>query len=286
MSNLSKPVDFKVSVVIPSLSGEVEALLASLREQTWPPDEVEVVVGVRPNGRARNVGVSRSTGDIIIFIDDDALPGNERLIEQLATPLIQDATIHITGASKLIPPDSSWFQRWVAREIPRIEHPIVTKPLESNPDPPHYYCEITTTCCAIRRGDFSRAGGFNETLIRGVDTEFFVRIRRQDYRFILVPNSWTWHPAPATLGALWHKHFLYGLGHAQEVISDPTRAKGLQSRPFLYFVFRTLILIPNIFIPFSYAQTEWQISFKPLKAVTSYAGVLGFTWQLWREKRL
>ncbi|NJN66629.1 MAG: glycosyltransferase family 2 protein [Chloroflexaceae bacterium] len=40
-----------------------------------PPDEVEVVVNVRPNGLARNQGVARSAGDILVFFDDDALLG-------------------------------------------------------------------------------------------------------------------------------------------------------------------------------------------------------------------
>lgn len=274
-----------VSAIIPSREGQVDALRRALARQTRPPDEIVVVVGVSPNGLARNEGVARSHGDILLFIDDDALPGNEELVARVVAPLLASGERLITGAAKLIPPNSSRFQRRVAREVPRIEHPVVDRLLESNPDPPQFSTALTTTCAAIRRTDFEALGGFNPTLRRGVDTEFFVRARRAGFRFLLAPHAWTWHPAPASLGALWRKHFLYGVGHAQELAADPERARGLQGRPLLYLLFRTAILLPNVFVPFSYADPRWRLGFRPLKALTSYAAALGFVWQSWRQGR-
>src|SRR5918911_2052343 len=122
----------QVAVVIPSLTGQVERLLASVRRQTLQPAEIEVVRGVRPNGRARNLGVARTTAPLLVFVDDDAVLGDEHVIEHLVAPLLADPTIGVTGASKLLPPDAPRFQRWVAREIPRIVHPVVARPLETN----------------------------------------------------------------------------------------------------------------------------------------------------------
>ncbi len=291
------PAIARVALIIPSLGGNAEVLLASARRQTWVADEIEVVRGVSPNGRARNQGVARTSAPLLVFVDDDAVLGDEHVIANLVAPLLADPTIGVTGASKLLPPDAPAFQRWVAREVPRIEHPVVAQPLESNPDPPSFYCEITTTCCAMRREVFEQAGGFNDHLIRGVDTEFFVRVRRMlaeargvlqpsgtagHYRFVLVPNTWAYHPAPATLRALLRKHFLYGMGHAQEVRRDPSRARGRNLKTPLhaaaFVLFRTAILLPNVFLPFSFAAPSWRPGFKPLKALTSYAGALGYVW--------
>lgn len=275
-----------VAVIIPSLAGRVEHLLSDLPHQTLPPDEVEVVVNVRPNGLARNQGVARTTADILVFLDDDALLGNHRLIANLVAPLLRDPEVGVTGASKILPPDAPAWQQWVAREVPRIEHPVVLRPLETNPDPPSYYCEITTTGCAMRRAVFEQTGGFSNTLVRGVDTEFFVRVRRSGYRLLLVPHTWVYHPAPATLGALLRKHFLYGVGHAQEVRRDPTRARGrffhTPAHAAAYLLFRTVALIPNIFLPYSFAAPSWRPGFKPLKALTSYVGSLGYLWGWYR----
>jgi len=304
-----------VALIIPSLHGDVEPLLASVRRQTIAPAEIAVVRGVRPNGRARNQGVARTTAPLLLFVDDDAVLGDERAIEHLIGPLLADPSIGVTGASKLLPPDAPAFQRWVAREVPRIVHPIVDQPLETNPDPPSFYCEITTTCCAMRRAVFDAAGGFDESLVRGVDTEFFVRVRRMSvassplsvapghgprttdhgpptrtmqYRFILVPHTWAYHPAPANLAALLRKHFLYGVGHAQEVRRDRSRARGRALRTPLhaaaFVLFRTAILIPNIFLPYSFAAPSWRPGFKPLKALTSYVGALGYVYGWYADK--
>ncbi len=287
----------QIALIIPSLDGGVEPLLESVRAQTLQPAEVAVVRGVRPNGRARNQGVAQTGAPILVFVDDDAVLGDRHALVNLVAPLLDDPTIGVTGASKLLPPDAPAFQRWVAREVPRIEHPVVAQPLESNPDPPSFYCELTTTCCAMRRAVFEQAGGFDNQLIRGVDTEFFVRVRRQQastpagavhYRFVLVPNTWTYHPAPATLRALLRKQFLYGAGHAQEVRRDPARARGRALTTPLhaawFLLFRTAVLLPNVFLPYSFAAPSWRPGFKPLKALASYASALGYLWGWYRAE--
>ena len=277
----------RVAVVIPALDGRVEALRESIARQTLQPDEIQVAVNIRPNGRARNVGVSRTTADVLVFVDDDAVLGGDDTLANLIRPLLADPTIGVTGAAKLLPPDADRFQRWVAREVPRIEHGVVQAPLETNPPlDRHGYIEITTTCCAMRRAVFEAAGGFSNELVRGVDTEFFYRVCRLGYRFILVPRTWVYHPAPRTLRALLRKHFLYGVGHAQEVQRDPARAAGRHLRTPLhalaYLVLRTLILVPNVFLPYSFAAPSWRPGFKPLKALTSYVGAWGYVYGWYR----
>ncbi len=269
-----------IALIIPSLTGVGEALRTCIARQTLPPQTVEVVAGVTPNGRARNLGVAHTTADLLLFMDDDALPGNTHLVAHLVAPLLADPTVGVTGAARILPPDASAWQRYVAREVPRIVHPVVATTQETNPDPPSFYCDITTTCCAMRRAVFTQVGGFNETLIRGVDTEFFVRVRRRGYRLLLVGQTWVYHPAPNNLRALLHKHFLYGMGHAQEVCADPTRARGRWLYTPLhaagYVLLRTLLLLPNIFLPYSFAAPTWRPGCKPLKALTSYAAALGY----------
>jgi cellulose synthase/poly-beta-1,6-N-acetylglucosamine synthase-like glycosyltransferase len=269
----------RISVVIPTLTGIESRLLDALKDQTWVPDEIEVVRGVQPNGRARNIGISRTSGDILVLIDDDALPAQNQMIEQLASPLLSDMRIGATGASRLIPPNSGRFQRWTANQVSRIENPVVHVPRETVPDQTQYfYTDITTTCCALRRTVFCKIGEFDEELIQGVDTEFFIRMSRAGYRLRLVPDVWVYHPAPANLRALLRKHFWYGFGHAQQVAREAARARGPEGWPLLYALFRSIVLLPHIFMPYSYAEPIWRPGFKPLKALASYASALGYTW--------
>lgn len=272
----------EVSLVIPSLSGDVGDLLASVERQTLQPRDVEVIRGVEPSGLARNLGAAHTTGPILVFADDDATLGGDSTLANLVAPLA-DPTIGVVGTAKLVPPDSSWFQRWVARQVPRVEHRMVTSLTDSNPPADRFgYTDVTTTCCAIRRDVFETCGGFDETLIRGVDSEFFYRVRRAGYRLAIAPHTWVHHPAPGTLTGLLGKHFWYGAGYAMEVQRHPELAAGRYlSSPVhaaAYLVLRSALVVPHTLVPYSLADRSWRLSFKPLRALSSYAAGLGYVY--------
>jgi GT2 family glycosyltransferase len=273
-------------VIIPSLKGEVSALLQALQEQTWKPDEVEVIRGVRPNGRARNRGVATTQGDILVFIDDDALPGCTDLIECLVQPLLEDDTVGLTGAARVLPPQSPWFQRRVAREIPRTVNDVPTAPLETNPPQVGYgHSQITTTCCAIRREVYEQAGAFSDTLTSGVDTDFFYRVRRLGYRFLMVPGVYVEHPAPGSLAALLRKFHWYGMGYGQETQRRPEQRMGPRLptafHRLAFLTLATLWVLPNMIFLYSFGYPRLELGFRPLKALSTYAVAWGYVkaWQ-------
>src|ERR1051325_11864129 len=87
-SSLRSSTTTPIALIIPSLDGDVEPLLASVRRQTLQPSEIEVVRGVRPNGRARNPGAARTTAPLLVFVDDDAVLGDEHVVAKLVAPLL------------------------------------------------------------------------------------------------------------------------------------------------------------------------------------------------------
>jgi cellulose synthase/poly-beta-1,6-N-acetylglucosamine synthase-like glycosyltransferase len=283
----SSGVQPSVALVVPSLTGRVDALLTSVARQTLPPAEVEVVVGTSPSGRARNLGVAKTSAPVLVFADDDAVLGTDDTLAKLVAPLA-DPGVGVVGTGKLIPPESRWFQRLVARQVPRIEHPVVDRLTDSNPPlDRHGYTDVTTTCCAIRREVFQLLGGFDEDLVRGVDSEFWYRLRAAGYRLVLASHAWVYHPAPATLAQLLKKHFLYGIGYAQGVRRHPQLAGG---RYFVtpvhaaaYALARTALLAPHALLPYSAADTSWRPGFKPLRALSSYAAGLGYIYGWYRH---
>ena len=280
----------RVSVIVPSLCADTTRLERLIRQQKGLRLELVVVRGVRPNGRARNVGVERATGNILLFFDDDACPPDETMFQRMLRPLLRDDFPGIVGCSKLIPRSSPAFQKQVAREIPRIEHAVAARDAETNPSLNSYgFSEITTTCCAMRRSDFERVGGFSEELIRGVDTEFFYRVHKAGLRFLLVANTWVYHPAPGDLRSLLRKYFQMGIGHFQEAHQAPDRGIGIRFRGLghviAYLLFRTAYLLPNIFVPYSFAYRRWELACKPLKALASYVNGLGYCYGWWLSRR-
>ncbi|MGW8251236.1 MAG: glycosyltransferase, partial [Anaerolineales bacterium] len=213
-----------------------DRLQNSLQRQSCAPDIIQVVRGVRPNGLARNIGVRAALNQVqlksdqemyFVFIDDDAMPGDERLIECLIQPFFEDARVGVTGAARVLPNHASSFQRRVAAEIPRTVNQIPDTPLETNPPLTGYgHSLITTTCCAMPKTVFEQAGGFSEKLTSGVDSDFFYRVRKLGYRFIMIPDNYVEHPAPASLPDLVRKFYWYGIGYGQETQQRPEQKMG------------------------------------------------------------
>ena len=123
MSSTPKP---KVSIVIPSWTGEVSRPMRSIEQQTFRDYEVEVAQRISPLARARNLGAQRARGEILLFIDDDITLGHGHILQQTVDLLESDAQTAIVGVSLQVPLEASRFQRAVARQVPRYVEPIVS----------------------------------------------------------------------------------------------------------------------------------------------------------------
>ena len=269
--------------MIPSLSGDVSGAAASLERQTMTDWELIVVTGERPAARARNIGVTRARGELILFLDDDARLGHPRVLEQLVETA-SDSRIGVVGTSKILPADASAFQRRVAAEVPRWVFPVVTEQLVSNPPIDAYgFTAATTTGCLIPRHVLEEVGGFDERLPTGEDTELFYRIRRAGYEFVIAARSWTDHSPPATLRVLLTKSFRYGVGAALESKLAPDRNMALVpfDRPLglATLIVAPLLFLPSIFVaPYFEPNRRLRFGFRPLKAMASIATFYGMAW--------
>src|SRR5207247_2068604 len=92
MSSTTKP---KVSIIIPSWTGEVSRLMRSIEQQTFRDYEVDVVQRISPLARARNLGAQRARADILLFVDDDITLGHEHVLQKMVDLLDSDAQIAI-----------------------------------------------------------------------------------------------------------------------------------------------------------------------------------------------
>lgn len=198
----------EVSIIIPSVDGvrggNVARLMDQLQQQTCKALEIILVKNVHPNGKARNVGARKAKGQILICIDDDVTLGHSKIIANLAEILKLDDRIGLVGISKLIPENSNWFQRRCSREIPRSTSPIYEQLTEGD--------LVDHMCLAIRKDLFFEIGMENENLIRGTDPDLRNRVRKAGYRIAIAPNSWGYHPMPATLAKLLKIFFRNGMG--------------------------------------------------------------------------
>lgn len=199
-----------VSVIIPSLDGvrggNVERLRRQIASQTCQDTEFVVVKGVRPNGRARNVGVSQTKGDFVLFIDDDVQLGCDDLIEKMLNAFEADQRIALVGVSQRIPEDASAFAKACGEQLERFEAPILEQ-IEDTDFASH-------TCMMMRRVTYLEIGGESDILPRGTDPDLRHRLRDAGYRVVLAPGAWAYHPPPENWRQLWRTYFRNGAGSA------------------------------------------------------------------------
>ena len=167
----------------------LERALEALRHQAYPRFEVVVVNGpstddtdallkrngrdikaaVCPEanlGRSRNIGVDIAAGEIIAFVDDDAVPPSgwlERLVCAYRDPLVMAAggyVIHQNGFT--------WGITTCSRsgDVVHNADPPASRYLGKGADP---FLFLPGCNMSFRRTAIIRAGGFNEDLAYGFD---------------------------------------------------------------------------------------------------------------------
>jgi len=239
-----------VSVMIPSLDGSrdgnVDKLKSDLDKQTFKNFDLKVIKGVRPNGRARNVGSKQAKGEIFVFIDDDIRLGHDKVLENLIEPLISDERVVITGASVQLPQDATYSQK----EYEKIRS--FTTPVTDKLD---YDCKISHACLAVKRSTYKEMGGEREDLITGTDIDLNIRIKAKGFKAGVVPNTWVYHLMPKTLSKLSREAFNcgFGLAYAVKVVPEVFGLPKIkfidyqiktQVGAFLYRILTTLVRLP------------------------------------------
>lgn len=265
----------KIVIVVPSLTGETK-LKDILVKQSLKDFNLKIIKGVRPNGKARNVGWKGTKADFVVFIDDDAVLGSRNLLKNLISPLEKNKA-DIVGASRRLPSDANRFAKWASNQIPLIETPVVEKLTISNPalqrsglaDKSNWSL-VSTTCCAMKREVLTKTGGFNEDIQWGVDTEFFYRARKMGFNISLAPKSWVYHPYASNLKELWKKYFKSGIGTAQETRLNPDRNLQVALNSPLNFVVFIFVRLSAIMV--------YVLVLKPLRAFSILATSVGFVY--------
>jgi len=256
-----------VSVVIATYNREalIAALLEELGKQTFPNDRFEVVVvddgskidplpklfslslpyrlqAVRQtNGgaaAARDHGISRARGNVVIVIDDDMRVPADFIARHYA--------YHQTGAHAVVlgrmQPDDNLksmpiFERFHARMLEKM-----VQSFKQGRQPRGI--DLFTGNVSFRRDDYVRVGGFDRTLGHSEDAELGIRLEKLGAAFVFGDDAYTIHGSDHLKLEKWLKRGpLYGMydrriaqKHPDYPEANPWRFMDLvspASRPFL-----------------------------------------------------
>jgi glycosyltransferase involved in cell wall biosynthesis len=297
----------RISVVIIAKDAQesIRYTLDSLRGQSRKPDEILVVVAsmddktvltaneygvsieLDPNdtrGSARAVGVRKTTGDIVAFIDAECIAHPEwlKVLETVYLDkkevLVQGGPIHRTLNLKNAP---------MTKSLPPC-YPLI------------YVNFVPTANLSFRRSVVDIAGNFNERLHEGEDLEFCIRVSEHKIPIVLNPAAIVLH-LDKTTGSLVKRYANYGRSRAKVFFIHkrsvlPAALMGIFKVLLIpiailalifsrYDVFLIAVALPLAHQIYKFWKATWQINDQTISAfmldiLLSYTLYIFFMWRL------
>ena len=131
--------------------------------------------------RGCNQGAKLATGDVLVFLNNDATP-REGWLEALLAPFDAD-DVGMTGAT-LRYPNGAIQSAGIDIDLNRPPGQEARNILTENP--PGDVDGVTAACCAVRRFVFHRVGGFDEGYWNGYeDVDLCLKVAEDGWRIVL-----------------------------------------------------------------------------------------------------
>ena len=175
------------------------------------------------HGGTRNDGAARSTGDIFVCMTQDALPADNRLLEELTTALSAEEDIAVSYARQLPEKDSGEIEKYT-RQFNYPEESCV-KGKEQLPEMgiKTYFC--SNVCAAYKKEVFRKLGGFERHVNFNEDMLFAAKAVQAGWKIAYCAGAKVYHCHNYTCAEQFHRNFDNGVSQAQH----PEVFKGLPS---------------------------------------------------------
>lgn len=212
-----------VSVVVCTNNGAgtIEQCCAGLKKLDYPHYEVIVVddgsndrtleliqghgfrvisTENRGLGSARNTGAAAAKGEIIAYIDDDAVPDKDWLRYLVAT-FASDGYAGV-GGPNIAPPDSALVARCVDHSPGNPTHVLLTDKVAEH---------IPGCNMAFRKHDLQAVGGFDTRFwIAGDDVDICWQMQKHGRKLGFSPSAMVWHHRRGSVRAYLKQQLKYG----------------------------------------------------------------------------
>jgi rhamnosyltransferase len=245
----------RVSVIIPTLdaAGALPGLLAALRRQTRPPDEVVVIdsssadntaaqaaqAGAKvvtiareafDHGRTRNLAVDAAAGDMLVFLTQDVMPVDDVFLERLTAPLSNGEAV-AAFARQVVPehgPPTEAYLRlfnYPPGELVSLRTAADVQTLGVRA------FMLSNAASAVQRDAFNAAGRFADRIIMNEDMLLCARLLRAGHAVAYVPRAMVWHSHRYSLGQHFRRYFDIGVfmtTHRDELGVSPGGGTGMR----------------------------------------------------------
>ena len=212
----------KVSVIIPvfnaerTIAGQLDMLLrqtvhseilvADSDSEDATPDIVracsgrvqllEIPQGSFDHGGTRDYALRRSTGDLVCFFTQDAMPTDEHCLEKLLSAF-SSSDIAAAFGRQIAWPDAPEYEKLI-RAFNYPDQPRVWR----EADIPRYGVKsyfFSNVCAAYRREAYLAAGGFDAPILSNEDMMMAAKLLHAGYALAYTPEAAVYHSHHFTL---------------------------------------------------------------------------------------
>jgi glycosyltransferase involved in cell wall biosynthesis len=213
-----------VTVIIPARPNESDVpAVTAARALDYPADKLEIILarGKQPSVQ-RNTALRSAHGELIYFLDDDALPEPQNL--RRAVKHFSDPKVQILGGPNLCPPDAPFLEQvfalvlssWIAFGPSRARYAQVGRVRETSEK------ELILCNMLGRRETLLTHGGFNEALYPNEENALMDNIQKASGKLIYDPELSVTRRPRRTLGQFMRMLMNYGRGRAEQFRTTPT----------------------------------------------------------------
>lgn len=222
----------KISLIIPTLNAgnQLEALLKRLDVQTVRPDEIWIVDSESgdqtiqiahsrgatvlsipksefDHGGTRDKALHQATGDLVVFMTQDALPVDEHLIENLIAPFA-DPQVAAVGGRQIAYPEARLYEKMVrAHNYPNDQKVWTAQDIEKMGVRAFL---ISDVCAAYRKDAYLAVGGFDHPILTNEDMLMAERLLHAGYKIAYNGKAAVYHSHDLSLKQEYRRNFTIG----------------------------------------------------------------------------
>jgi rhamnosyltransferase len=293
-----------ISIIIPTFNpGEdFRELLRLLREQTvgaeliiidssnkkglidmlTSPYNVERIIKIRSedfnHGATRNLGLSASKGDIVVYLTQDAMPADNRCVEKLIQPILDDHSVGATYGRQLprknagsVEAHARLFNYPACSEVKTLsdkERLGIKAPFVSN------------SFSAYRKEALVSIGGFPSYVIMCEDMYAGAKLLLNNWKVVYCADAMVYHSHNYTILQEFRRYFDIGVFHYSEkwILQTFGKAEG-EGLKFMVSEFKYLLKKNPFLIPSAIIRNM-------MKFAGFRLGLLEHSMPLWLKQRL